>query len=43
MEKALASAQGGLDELVFRRRGLVISLIFIALVLVGLAMKIRVL
>jgi len=41
VEKALASAQARLDELVFRRRGLVISLVFIALVLVGLAMKIH--
>jgi len=41
VEKALVSAQAGLDELVFRRRGLMISLVFIALVLVGLAMKIH--
>jgi len=41
VEKALVTAQAGLDELVFRRRGLMISLVFIALVLVGLAMKIH--
>ena len=41
VENALVSAQAGLDELVFRRRWLMISLVFIALVLVGLAMKIH--
>jgi hypothetical protein len=41
VEAALRSAQAGLDQLTFRRRGLAISLVFIALVLVGLALKIR--
>lgn len=40
-EAALVSAQAGLDELLFRRKGLAISLILIAMVLVGLAIKIR--
>jgi hypothetical protein len=38
---ALLAGQSALDELRFRRVGLVISLVFIALVLVGLALKIR--
>jgi len=38
---ALLAGQGGLDELRFRRNGLVISLVFIVLVLIGLAVKIR--
>ncbi len=38
---ALAAGRESLDELAFRRRGLAISLIFIAAVAVGLALKIR--
>jgi hypothetical protein len=40
-EAALADGQRALDELRFRRVGLAVSLIFIGLVLVGLALKIR--
>jgi hypothetical protein len=38
---ALLAGQGGLDELRFRRWGLAISLVFIVLILVGIAVKIR--
>lgn len=38
---ALAAAQGALEELSFRRRGLAVTLGLIVLVLVGLALKIR--
>jgi hypothetical protein len=38
---ALASAQEAMKELQFRRRGLALSLVFVVLVLVGLALKIR--
>jgi hypothetical protein len=38
---ALAGAQEGLQELQFRRRGLALSLVFVVLVLVGLALRIR--
>jgi hypothetical protein len=40
-EGVLATARGGLDELRFRRRGLAVSLLLVALVLVGLYLKIR--
>ncbi|HET7712890.1 MAG TPA: hypothetical protein VFL80_13240 [Thermoanaerobaculia bacterium] len=40
---ALVAAQGSLDELDYRRRGLLIALAVIALTLVALAMKIRML
>ncbi len=39
--EALAAGRGALDELAFRRRGLVVALLFIAAVAVGLALKIR--
>jgi hypothetical protein len=39
--QALEQARAGLDELGYRRRGLTWSLAFIALLLVGLALKIR--
>ncbi len=38
---ALLAGQEGLDQLRFRRNGLAISLVFIVLVLIGLALKIR--
>jgi hypothetical protein len=38
---ALSSAQAALQELQYRRRGLALSLVFVFLVLVGLALKIR--
>ena len=38
---ALRAGQEAMDELAFRRQGLAVSLIFIILVLIGLAMKIR--
>jgi hypothetical protein len=38
---ALLIGQGGLEQLRFRRRGLALSLVFIALVLIGIALKIR--
>jgi len=38
---ALEGAQKGLQELQFRRRGLALSLVFVVLVLVGLAFRIR--
>jgi hypothetical protein len=38
---ALAAGQQALDELSFRRRGLVVALAVVALVLLGLALKIR--
>jgi hypothetical protein len=38
---ALLAGQEGLDQLRFRRIGLAISLVFIVLVLIGIAMKIR--
>lgn len=44
MEQALAGLESGkaaLDELAYRRRGLVVSLVIIVFVLIGLALKIR--
>jgi hypothetical protein len=41
VEAALTDGQRALNELRFRRVGLAVSLVFIALVLVGLALKIR--
>jgi hypothetical protein len=38
---ALLAGQSGLHELRFRRRGLALSLVFIVLVLIGIALKIR--
>jgi hypothetical protein len=38
---ALAAGQSALGELLYRRRGLAVSLVFITLVLIGLALKIR--
>jgi hypothetical protein len=40
-QRALAAARASLDELGFRRRGLLVFLGFVVLALVGLAMKIR--
>jgi hypothetical protein len=40
-EAALNEGQRALDQLAFRRMGLAVSLVFIGLVLVGLALKIR--
>ncbi len=42
-EAALIAGQQSLDELSFRRKGLLVALAFIVLVLVGLALKIRML
>ena len=40
-QSALGSGQKALEELGHRRRGLLVSLLFVLLVLVGLALKIR--